>query len=113
MPADGSMYKTMPQRRYTEALARVDDAQVVEEIKGAEAAIGRSPYEPEPRTAYRSLLSPEGNEAEPLQLMVTVRRLQIVKSGFIVSYTIRESGQLVYLEDLDLPFKYRLPKFQP
>jgi len=45
--------------------------------------------------------------------MVTVRRLQIVKSGFIVSYTIRESGQLVYLEDLDLPFKYRLPKFQP
>jgi hypothetical protein len=107
------MYKTILQPRYTEALVRVDDAQVVEEIKAAEAAIGRSPYEPEPKTAYRILPSPEADEAEPLQLMVTVRRLQLLKSGFIVSYTIRESGQLVYLEDLDLPFKYRLPKFQP
>ena len=60
MPANGGMYKTIPQGRYAEALGRVDDALVVEEIKAAEAAIGRSPYEPEPRTAYRSLPSPEG-----------------------------------------------------
>lgn len=113
MPADGSVYKTHPQLRYIDALARVADEQAVEEIKAAEYAIGRSPYEPEPKTAYRILPSPEVDEAQPLQLMITIRRLQIVKSGFIVSYTIRESGQLVYLEDLDLPFKYRLPKFQP
>jgi hypothetical protein len=107
------MYKTIPQPRYVEALARVEDAQVVEEIKAAEGAIARSPYEAEPTTAYRMLPSPQVDEAEPLRLMVTVQRLQILKSGFIVSYTIRESGRLVYLEDLDLPFKYRLPKFQP
>lgn len=113
MSADGSIYKTHPQPRYIDALARLADEQVVEEIKAVEAAIGRSPYEPEPKTSYRILPSPEVDEAEPLQLMVTLRRLQIVKSGFIVNYTIRESSQLVYLEDLDLPFKYRLPKFQP
>lgn len=113
MPADGSMYKTIPQPRYAEALARLEDEQALEEIKAAGAAIARAPHEPEPKAAYRILPTPEVDEAEPLQLMVRVRRLQIVKSGFILSYTIRESGQLVYLEDLDLPFKYRLPKFQP
>src|SRR5215475_12425822 len=107
------MYKTISKRRYAEALARVEDSQTVAEIEAAVEAIAHSPHEPEPKAAYRMLPSPEGEEAEPLQLMVTVRRLQIVKSGFIVSYTIRESSQLVYLEDLDLPFKYRLPKFQP
>lgn len=113
MPADGSMYKTIPQPRYVDELARLEDAEAIEEIKAAVEAVARSPHEPEPKTAYQLLPSPEVNEAEPLQLMVTVRRLQILKSGFIVSYTIRESGQLVYLEDLDLPFKYKLPKFQP
>lgn len=113
MPADGSVYKTILQPRYADALARLEDAEVVEEIKAAEAAIARSPHEPEPKAAYRMLPSPEVEEAEPLQLMVTVRRMQIVKNGFVVSYTIREYGQLVYLEDLDLPFKYKLPKFQP
>ena len=44
---------------------------------------------------------------------VFVNGVQIVKNGFVVSYTIREAGQLVYLEGLDLPFKYKLPKFQP
>jgi hypothetical protein len=111
--ADGSVYKTIPQRRYGEALERVEDPQTIAEIEAAVEAIARSPHEPEPKATYRMLPSPECEEAEPLQLMVTVRRLQIVKSGFIVSYTIRESGQLIYLEDLDLPFKYRLPKFQP
>jgi len=113
VPADGSMYKTIPQPRYAEAMARLVDAEEAAEIEAAVEAIAHSPYEPEPKAAYRMLPPPEVDEAEPLQLMVTVRRLQIVKSGFVVSYTIRESGQLVYLEDLDLPFKYRLPKFQP
>ena len=114
MPADGSIYKTIPQPRYAEELARLEESAVTDEIKAAEEAIARSPYQPEPKTAYRLLSPPEGSdEPEPLQLMVTVLRLQILKNGFVVSYTIREYGQLVYLEDLDLPFKYRLPKFQP
>lgn len=114
MPAEGSMYKTIPQPRYAEALARLEDPAVVDEIKAAEEAIARSPYQPEPKTAYK-LLSPleASDEPEPLQLIVTVCRLQILKNGFVVSYTIREHGQLVYLEDLNLPFKYKLPKFQP
>jgi hypothetical protein len=108
------MYKTIPQPRYAEELARLEDPAVANEIKAAEEAIARSPYQPEPKTAYKLLSPPETrDEPEPLQLMVTVLRLQILKSGFVVSYTIREYGQLVYLEDLDLPFKYKLPKFQP
>ncbi len=114
MPADGSVYRTIRQPRYAEELARMDDATVVDEIKAAEEAIARSPYHPEPKAAYKLLSPPEASdEPEPLRLMVTVLRLQLLKSGFVVSYTIREYGQLVYLEDLDLPFKYRLPKFQP
>ncbi len=114
MPADGSIYKTIPQPRYAQELARLEDPAVVEEIKAAEEAIAHSPYQPEPKTAYKLLSPPEtSDKPEPLELMVTVLRMQIVKSGFMLSYTIRESGQLVYLEDLDLPFKYRLPKFQP
>ena len=114
MPADGSIYKTIRQPRYAEELARLEDPAVADEIKAAEEAIGRSPYQPEPKTAYKLLSSTGGSdEPEPLQLMVTVLRLQMVKNGFVVSYTIREYGQLVYLEDLDLPFKYKLPKFQP
>lgn len=114
MPADGGMYKTIPQPRYAELLARLEDPQVVADIQAAEQAIGRAPHHPVPTTAYKLLAELEtSGEPEPLHLMVSVRRLQIVKNGFIVSYTIRESGQLVYLEDLDLPFKYRLPKFQP
>jgi hypothetical protein len=114
VPADGSVYKTIPQPRYAEALARVEDPQVLAEIKAAEEAIGTHPHHPEPASAYK-LLPPPGvsGEAEPLQLLVILRQVQILKDGFVVSYTIRESGQLVYLEDLDLPFKYRLPKFQP
>jgi len=108
------MYKTIPQPRYAEAFARLEDPQVVADIQAAEEAIGRAPHHPEPKTAYKLLAPLEvSGEPEPLHLMVTVHRLQILKNGFIVSYTIRESGQLVYLEDLDLPFKYRLPKFQP
>ena len=103
-----------PQPRYAQELARLEDPAVVEEIKAAEEAIAHSPYQPEPKTAYKLLSPPEtSDKPEPLELMVTVLRMQIVKSGFMLSYTIRESGQLVYLEDLDLPFKYRLPKFQP
>jgi hypothetical protein len=114
VPADGGMYKTIPQPRYAEAFARLEDPQVVADIQAAEQAIGRSPHHPEPKTAYKLLAELEvSGGPEPLHLMVSVRRLQILKNGFIVSYTIRESGQLVYLEDLDLPFKYRLPKFQP
>jgi hypothetical protein len=114
VPADGGIYKTIPQARYTEAFARLEDPQMVAEIRAAEEAIGRAPHHPEPKTAYKLLAQPEvSGEPEPLHLMVTVCRLQILKNGFIVSYTIREYGQLVYLEDLDLPFKYRLPKFQP
>ncbi len=112
MPADGSVYKTIPQSRYAEALARVEDPQLLAEIKAAEEAIGAHPHHPEPAAAYK-LLPVASGDAEPLQLLVIVRQVQILKNGFIVSYTIRESGQLVYLEDLDLPFKYRLPKFQP
>jgi len=114
VPADGSMYKTIPQPRYAEELARLEDSSFAEEIQAAEEAIARSPYQPEPKAAYKLLSPPEASdEPEPLQLMVTVLRLQILKNGFVVSYTIREYGQLVYLEDLDLPFKYKLPKFQP
>ena len=114
MPADGGLYKTILQPRYADAVARLEDAEVLEEIRAAEAAIARSPYQPEPKAAYK-LLSPAetSGDPEPLQLMVTVLRLQILKNGFVVSYTIREYGQLAYLEDLDLPFKYKLPKFQP
>ncbi|HST09211.1 MAG TPA: hypothetical protein VLL05_02445 [Terriglobales bacterium] len=114
MPADGSVYQTIPQPRYADALARVEDPQVIAEVKAAEVAIGAHPHHPEPATAYKLLKQPEsGGDAEPLHLLVILRQVQILKNGFIVSYTIRESGQLVYLEDLDLPFKYRLPKFQP
>ena len=114
MPADGSIYKTIPQPRYAQELARLEDSSVVDEIKAAEEAIARSPYQPEPKAAYKLLSQPETSEgSEPLQLLVILCRVQILKNGFIVSYTIREAGQLVYLEDLDLPFKYRLPKFQP
>jgi hypothetical protein len=114
VPADGSIYKTIRQPRYAEELARLEDSQGADEIKAAEEAIARAPYEPEPKAAYKLLAPSEASdEPEPLQLMVTVRRLQVLKNGFVVSYTIREYGQLVYLEDLDLPFKYKLPKFQP
>ena len=114
MPADGSIYKTIPQPRYAEELGRLEDPTVADEIKAAEEAIARTPYQPEPKAAYKLLAAPEASdEPEPLQLMVAVLRMQILKNGFVVSYTIREHGQLVYLEDLDLPFKYRLPKFQP
>ena len=114
MPADGSVYKTIPQPRYAEALARVEEPQLLAEIKAAEEAIGAHPHHPEPGAAYKLLPQPEASgDAEPLHLLVIVRQVQILKNGFIVSYTIRESGQRVYLEDLDLPFKYRLPKFQP
>ena len=114
MPADGSIYKSIPQPRYAEELARLEDSAVVDDIKAAEEAIARAPYQPEPKTSYKLLSPPESSdEPEPLQLMVTVLRLQILKNGFVVSYTIREYDQLVYLEDLDLPFKYKLPKFQP
>jgi len=114
VPADGSIYEKIPQPRYSEELARLEDPAVTAEIKAAEEAIARAPYQPEPKAAYKLLLPPEASdEPEPLRLMVTVLRLQILKNGFVVSYTIREYGQLVYLEDLDLPFKYKLPKFQP
>jgi len=114
VPADGSIYKTISQPRYAEELARLEDPAITDEIKAAEEAIARAPYQPEPKAAYKLLSPPEGSdEPEPIQLMVTVLRLQILKNGFVVSYTIREYGQLVYLEDLDLPFKYKLPKFQP
>jgi hypothetical protein len=113
VPAEGGMYKTIPQPRYSEELARLEDPAVVDEIKAAEEAIARSPYQPEPKAAYKLLSLSEAGDAEPLQLMVTVLRMQILKNGFVVSYTIREYGQLVYLEDLDLPFTYKLPKFQP
>ena len=114
MPADGGVYKTIPQPHYAEALARVEDPQVLAEIKAAEEAIAAHPHHPEPAAAYKLLPQLEvSGEAEPLRLLVILRQVQILKNGFVVSYTIRESGQLVYLEDLDLPFKYRLPKFQP
>jgi hypothetical protein len=114
VPTNGSVYKLIPQPRYADALARVEDPQVSADIKAAEAAIAAHPHHPEPGTAYKLLPQPEaGVDAEPLHLLVIVRQVQILKNGFIVSYTIRESGRLVYLEDLDLPFKYRLPKFQP
>ena len=114
MPADSGMYKLVVQPRYAEELARQDDPQVLADIKAAEEAISGAPYHPQPGTAYKLLtLAETSSTSEPLNLMVTVRRLQILKNGFVVSYTIREAGQLVYLEDLDLPFKYRLPKFQP
>lgn len=114
MPADGSIYKTIPQPRYAEELARLEDPAVTAEIKAAEEAIARAPYQPEPKAAYKLLSQPETSEgSEPLQLLVILCRVQILKNGFVVSYTIREAGQLVYLEDLDLPFRYKLPKFQP
>jgi hypothetical protein len=114
MPADGRAYKTMARPAYSEELARQTDEQIIKEIRAAERAIAASPHHPGPRTAYTLLPQPATmGGAEPLHLMVTVRRLQILKNRFVVSYTVRESGQLVYLDDLDLPFKYRLPKFQP
>jgi len=114
VPADGGIYKLVPQPRYMKELARIEDAEVVADIQAAEEAIAHAPYQPEPRTAYKLLSQPEeSGSTEPLHLLITVQRVQILKHGFVISYTIREAGELVYLEDLDLPFKYRLPKFQP
>lgn len=114
MPADSGMYKLIPQPRYLKELARIDDAEVLADIQAAEEAIAHAPYHPAPRTAYKLLPQPEESGAtEPLHLLIALQRVQILKHGFVISYTIREAGELVYLEDLDLPFKYRLPKFQP
>jgi hypothetical protein len=103
--------RSQPTQR--EALRRQKDEHTIEEIIAAKEAIAASPHRPEPRKAYK-LLPPKDTTGgpEPLQLVVTVRRLQIVSNGFIVSYTVREYERLVYLEDLDLPLKYRIPKFQ-
>ena len=118
MPADGAKYKIVRQPRYTKELARIDDKKTFKEIEAAENAIAASPYDPEPdipnpERLYKKLGARETTGGtEPLHLMVAVRKLQIRNNGYIVKYTIRESGQLVYLEDLDLPMLYRLPKFQ-
>jgi hypothetical protein len=119
MPADGAKYKIVRQPRYAKERARIDDKKILEEIEAAESAIAASPYEPEPGVSkperlYEKLGARETTGGtEPLHLMVAVRKLQIRNNGYIVKYTIRESGQLVYMEDLDLPMLYRLPKFQP
>ena len=106
--------QTIPQPRYAEELARLEDRRSWTTSRQPKKRSRARRYQPEPKTAYKLLSPPESSdEPEPLQLMVTVLRLQILKNGFVVSYTIREYGQLVYLEDLDLPFKYKLPKFQP
>ena len=59
MPADGSVYKTIPQPPYAEALARVEDPQLLAEIKAAEEAIGAHPHHPEPAAASQLLPSPK------------------------------------------------------
>jgi len=113
MPADGGKYRAIEKSAYAERLGR-EDEHTIEEINAAIEAITASPYRPEPKNAYK-LLPPKDTTggAEPLHLAVTVRRLQIVTNGFIVSYTVREFERLVCLEDLDLPFRYRIPGFQP
>lgn len=98
MPADGAKYKIVRQPLYEKALAL-------------------SPHNPDPPTPdklYKLVRVRETTGGtEPLHLMVAVREVQILTNGYVVRYTIRESGQTVILEDLYLPMLYRLPAFQP
>jgi hypothetical protein len=111
MPAEES-YQLVEQRRYSEALAQ-QKGKEVKAIRAAEAAIAAHPHKPDP-DSYKMLPSTDSiNGPEPLHLLVAVRRVQIKANGFIVKYTVRESGRQVFLEDLDLPFQYRISSFQP
>ena len=119
MPASGAPYKIVRQPLYAKELERIEDKKILDEIEAAEKAIAASPHDPEPgvlkaRRLYEKLSARETTGGtEPLHLMVTVRKLRIRSNGYIVKYTIRESGEFVHMEDLDLPMIYRLPKFQP
>jgi hypothetical protein len=111
MPADDN-YELVEQPRYTQALAK-REAKDLKAIRAAEAAIAASPHKPDP-SLYKMLPAIDTiGSSEPVGLMVVVRRVQIKASGFIVKYTVRESGRQVVLEDLDLPFAYRISSFQP
>ncbi len=114
MPAEGGKYQTFEKSAYSEALGREQDEHTIEEISAAREAIAAAPHRPEPKKAYKLLPPIDATEGpEPLQLAVTLRRLQIVSNGYIVSYTVWEYGRLVYLERLHLPRMYRIGKFQP
>ena len=117
MPAEGAKYKIIRQPLYADALARVENQEVLAEIAAAEDAIAQSPYAPDPpgpTKRYKLLRVRKATSGTaPIGLMVALREVQILRNGYIVKYTIRESGQIVILEDLDLPFLYRFPEFQP
>lgn len=114
MPTEGGKYKMIEKLAFKEALERENDEKTIAEINAAKEAIATSPQRPEPRRAYKLLAATDTTGgAEPLQLTVKVRRVQMV-NGYIVSYTVREYERAVYLEKLHLPWNYRLvPKFQP
>jgi hypothetical protein len=113
MPADGKRYRTIEMPTYATSLEKQKDAKVIRQINAAREAIETSPYRPDPGEGYK-LLPPKDTTggSKPIQLLVQVLRLQIPK-GFILSYTVQEWQRVVYLEDLDLPFLYRIIEFQP
>ena len=96
-----------------EAEVRKQSATDAEAINIAIRAIASAPLRPQPAKLCKFLDVKEKPGLIEMNLATRPRRLQILKNGFIVSYTIREYEHVVVMEDLNRHWSYKLPSFQP
>src|SRR5947209_16767202 len=109
---DAKEYVVQSTWRFEEEV-RKQSATDADAINIAIDAIATAPLRPQPAKLYKFLDVKEKPGLIEMSLATRPRRLQILKNGFIVSYTIREYEHVVVMEDLSRHWSYKLPSFQP